>query len=170
MRRFGVAITAAAAMLVAVVATTQAESPRDFAVGSIQKNLPPGPPAKAWAMTHIRFSAHSGPNGEDAKGQVHLDGFGPSATMPGWEEPRDVQGKVTCLNVITATRAWLVAQLDEPTPDGYEYIVLHVRDKDDATGSSAFWALAKTRPGACGATTWDWLGPHRGNVKVHNAP
>ena len=156
--------------------------PNDFAVGSVTtKFADPGPNA-GFSPQKFRFSAHSGPAGEDPKGYV----VGSLPTGP--SESIEFQGHVTCLFVQTfqnpggsddAAFASIEAQLDEPIHSGtsvFTYIRIVAFDfatqGNDAQKDQVFvdpFVDAPSGPPDCGFSGFKRDGEDHGNVTIHDA-
>jgi hypothetical protein len=203
MRRLFLAVALALAVA-AVTAGTSAAShqengiggPNDFAVGSFTTQFPDSPSGLSTQM--FRFSAHSGPAGEDPKGYVVTS----IPTVPG--PPEDVpfgevelKGHVTCLQVrraflqdengqgLLGWAASIEAKLDEPIKNGtqvYTHVQIFAFDRgvqgnNAPTVSSSTQdpvyvepVVAPARPPSCiSGSTRRFIGEDHGNVTIHNA-
>ena len=145
--------------------TVLADSPRDKAVGSFK-----GEGGDIFEI-HARFSAHSGPAGEDPKGHANVDFTEPAGT-------HRLRGELVCL-AVSGNVAQMIFRLREPVTFGTVTVnafVLFVQDNgppgsdppDDVVAFAFANIPAQLPAGVCPAFGAVFTHTH-GNVNVHDA-
>jgi hypothetical protein len=148
-------------MMTAAPRVGSAASPFDSAEGSVKVTND-----VFECVQHINFSAHSGPSGEDPKGQVHLT---VDCTLLGGTFK--VKGDVTCLNVVGSV-ASIIAELDEPVGSNTHITLLVMDNGKPQQGLSpdqVFFGLTSTPPATCDVGGTTLAGEAHGNAVVHDA-
>jgi len=155
-------------------------SPNDFAVGSVTTKLPQFP---LLTTQKVRFSAHSGPAGEDPHGYVVVD-VPQNPNLGG--QTLETKGHVTCLNVRNfpvpgrpdVGQAEIQAELDEPIQFDtmtLTHVVIVALDfglqGEEAPDDRAFVSLTETpsTSPACEEIAFRIPGEDHGNITIHNA-
>jgi hypothetical protein len=143
-----------------------ASSPEDFALGS-QKVV------NQYGFQHVRVSAHSGPNGENAHGWVHITYS--SSVLPGGTA--DVTGEVDCLFVING-QANISARLSEPFL-GLTHVTLilsdlsnpgdHLPPNDPLSDRAAIGFTSAPPPFTCASIGITLVGDASGNITVNDS-
>lgn len=149
-------------LLLALLASPAgAAPPGDSAVGSNKVTQPNGD------FQHINVSAHSGPAGENPRGNVEIKYR--SAFFPGGEAHG--KGRVTCLNVISATQALVAAELREPI-EGNTHVTLIISDNGGpvmgVSPDQVFFGLTSSPPEECAESGSTLIGDSSGNVIVRD--
>jgi hypothetical protein len=146
-------------------------SGHDFVAGSQKVTMPNGD------FQHIRISAHSDSQGQNAQGQVQISYRSP--TFPGGTG--DVRGDVICMNMfgpgyLIPPTAFVWARLRQAYL-GYTYVQIQIRDVGDPgpfmgqSPDEGLWLLSSLPPGPdCGSSGMTLTGEARGNFVIRNAP
>jgi hypothetical protein len=138
---------------------------QDFAVGSQKVTEADGD------LQHVRVAAHSGPAGQDPRGQVRV-----TSTETGlFGGPFEVQGSVTCLSV-TGNTARVAALLTQPHM-GFSHVTLLIQDVGNPGAPNmgmspdlAFISFASAPvPSTCSGGGATLFGETTGNFVVNDA-
>jgi hypothetical protein len=178
MRKLLIAVAlalAAAAVFAGTSAASHQEGggggPNDFAVGSVTTTSLVSVPTQK-----VRFSAHSGPAGEDPRGHVVVE----------FSQSIEAKGHVTCLDVRSFPlpgrpdfgSARIEAELDEPVQIGtlvFSYVTILASDTGlqggDTPTDQVFVGFTRTpaTPPLCATFGSRFIGEDHGNVIIHNA-
>jgi hypothetical protein len=135
---------------------------QDMAVGSQKVTQPSG-------FQHVRVSAHSGPSGENPRGNVRVTYQSPFLLGGS----ADVKGSVTCL-AVTGTSANVAALLSQPFM-GFTHVTLILNDLGNPgpfMGQSpdlAFVGFTSAPPATCASGGTTLVGEASGNIVVKDA-